>query len=170
MNVFDFAMKMELDGKDYYKKLAEKTSVTGLKNLFLQLAEDEQKHYETFEALKTKSTPGMQDTASLEKAKNVFETLRTDKPNVAELKGDLDGYQHAMKLEADSYRFYEEAAAKENDAKVKTLLLKIAAEEQKHFNILQNVFDFVNAPNQYLAWAEFSNLEEFRNFGRGKLI
>jgi hypothetical protein len=24
----------------------------------------------------------------------------------------------------------------------------------------------VNAPNQYLAWREFSNLDEFRNFGR----
>jgi hypothetical protein len=25
---------------------------------------------------------------------------------------------------------------------------------------------FANAPNQYLAWGEFSNLEEFRQFGR----
>ena len=46
------------------------------------------------------------------------------------------------------------------------VLLRIAEEEHEHFNILENVFNFVNAPNQYLAWGEFSNLDEFRNFGR----
>lgn len=29
-----------------------------------------------------------------------------------------------------------------------------------------NVFDFANAPSEYLAWGEFCNLEEFRQFGR----
>ena len=45
MNVYDFALKMELDGKAYYQQLAGKTSLAGLKNIFLQLAADEQKHY-----------------------------------------------------------------------------------------------------------------------------
>jgi len=45
-------------------------------------------------------------------------------------------------------------------------LLLIAAEEHKHFQILENVCAFANAPSQFLAWGEFSNLEEFRNFGR----
>ena len=31
-------------------------------------------------------------------------------------------------------------------------MLKVAEEEHQHFNILQNIYDFVNAPNQYLAW------------------
>jgi hypothetical protein len=31
---------------------------------------------------------------------------------------------------------------------------------------VQNIYDFVNAPTQYLAWGEFSNLDEFRQFGR----
>ena len=35
MNVFDFAMKMELDGKAYYQKMAEKTKLPGLKNIWL---------------------------------------------------------------------------------------------------------------------------------------
>ncbi len=167
MNVYDFAMKMELDGKSYYQKLAEKTKMPGLKNIFLQLAEDEQKHYDIFKGLKEKAPSAMAATTVLEKAKNVFEQLIAEKPSTAEIEGDVDGYRYAMKLEADSFRFYEDAASREQDSKVKELLLKIAGEEQKHFNILENVYDFVNAPNQYLAWAEFSNLDEFRNFGRG---
>ncbi|WP_432822476.1 ferritin-like domain-containing protein [Trichloromonas sp.] len=167
MNVYDFAMKMELDGKAYYQKMAEKTKLPGLKKIFLQLAEDEQKHYDIFQGLKKKTPSAMAATTALDEAKNVFAKLLKEKSAAAEIGGDLEGYRYAMKLEADSYRFYEDAASREPDAKVKDLLLKVAGEEQKHFNILQNVFDFVNAPNQYLAWAEFSNLDEFRNFGRG---
>ncbi|NIP53933.1 MAG: ferritin, partial [Phycisphaerae bacterium] len=64
----------------------------------------------------------------------------------------LEAYQHAMKLEAESFRFYQDAADKENDADIKALLLKIATEEQAHYSILENVYHFVNAPNQSLEW------------------
>ena len=167
MNVFDFAMKMELDGKAFYEKLAQKTSVEGLKGIFTMLAADEQKHYEIFQALQGKSqTTGMQDSTTLDEARNVFSQLLAQKNSLGPVTGDLEGYRYAMKLEAESFRLYEDAARREKDEDAKRLLLRIAGEEQKHFNILENVYSFINAPNQYLAWGEFSNLEEFRNFGR----
>lgn len=167
MNVFDFAIRMELDGKAFYEKLAKETNIAGLQTIFSRLALDEQKHYEVFLALKgqTQAT-AMEDTTVLEQAKNVFEQLLTRKETLGPIKGDLEGYRFAMKLEADSYRLYEDAASQEKNADVKNLLLRIADEEHKHFTIVQNIYDFTNAPNQYLAWGEFSNLDEFRNFGR----
>jgi rubrerythrin len=108
----------------------------------------------------------MADSTVLEKARNVFVTLLTEKPAKLAAQGDLDGYRHAMQLEVESFRLYEDAAHKEKNAEAKALLLRIAAEEHKHFNILENIYAFVNAPSQYLAWGEFSNLEEFKNFGR----
>jgi len=166
MNVFDFAMKMEQDGESYYRKLAQKSSAGGLQKIFAQLADDEEKHYETFKALKANATPKMAASTALEDAKNLFESLPRDLDRSG-AQDDLEAYRYAMKLESDSFRFYEDAAGRESDAGVRALLLQIAGEEQKHFNILQNIYDFVNAPNQYLAWGEFSNLDEFRNFGRG---
>jgi rubrerythrin len=167
MNVFDFAMKMELDGKAFYEKLAKETNVAGLKTIFNRLAADEQKHFEIFQALKgLAQTTTMEDSTALAEAKNVFEELIDEKEAVGIVKGDLEGYRHAMKVEADSFRLYEDAAQKEENPDVRNLLLKVAEEEHKHFDILQNIYDFVNAPNQYLAWGEFSNLDEFRNFGR----
>jgi len=166
MNVYDFALKMELDGKAYYQQLAEKTSLAGLKNIFLQLAEDEQKHYDVLQRLQQKSPPSMQTTTVLEQAQNIFEKLLTEKLAATQLWNDLEGYRYAMKLEADSFRFYEASANREPEPETRAILLKIADEEHKHFTILRNVYDFVNAPNQFLAWAEFSNLDEFRNFGR----
>lgn len=167
MNVFDFAMKMEEDGKAYYEKLASQTSLPGLRTIFTRLAEDEQKHYEIFQELKTsRSVPAMQDTTILAEAKNVFEEIPKEEETLKGLEGDLAAYQHAMKIEADSFRFYENAAREEKNPATKNLLTKIAGEEHEHFNILENIFHFIDAPNQYLAWGEFSNLDEFRQFGR----
>jgi rubrerythrin len=167
MNVFDFAVKMELDGKAFYEKLAKGTNIAGLQTIFTRLAADEQKHYEIFLALKgqTQAT-AMEDTTVLEQAKNVFEQLLAQKQTLGPVQGDLEAYRYAMQVEADSFRLYEEAAQKEKNADVKNLLLRIAGEEHKHFSIVQNIHEFVNAPNQYLAWGEFSNLDEFRQFGR----
>jgi rubrerythrin len=167
MNVFDFAIKMELDGKDYYEMLAKKAEQTGLKNIFTGLAEDEQKHYEIFQELKsTGGTPVMSESGILDVAKNIFAELPTGETTLSRVGGNLQAYQHAMKLESESIRIYEEAAAKEHDPAIKALLLKVADEERKHFNILGNIYNFVNAPNQSLAWGEFSNLEEFDQFSR----
>jgi rubrerythrin len=167
MNVFDFAMKMELDGKAYYEKLAQEAGLPGLSNIFARLAADEQKHYETFQTLKagTQAT-AMEDSTVLEFARNVFDRLIEEKSTLGPVRGDLAAYRYAMKIEADSFRLYEDAAKHEKHEEVKNLLLRIAGEERKHFNIVQNIYDFVNAPTQYLAWGEFSNLDEFRQFGR----
>ena len=168
MNVFEFAKKMELDGKDFYEKQAATIEVPGLKKIFRQLAEDEQKHYDALEKLQQqKSTVANTASTALDEAKNVFQDLIASDNKPTDIKGgDLEGYRYAMKVEADSFRLYEQAAAEEKDEKVRKVLLWIAEEEHKHFNILESVYDFVNAPNEFLAWGEFSNLDEFRNFGR----
>lgn len=168
MDVFEFAKKMEMDGKEYYLQQAEKIDNPGLQNIFRRLAEDEQKHYNVLVRLEKEmgDTP-MDDSTVLDEAKNVFEELIASEQKPTRIEGgDLEGYRRAMKIEADSFRFYEQAAAEEHDENVRQLLLRIAKEEHKHFNILESVYDFVNAPNQFFAWGEWSNLGEFRQFGR----
>lgn len=167
MNIFDFAQKMELDGKRYYEQLAGESNNPGLRTIFLRLAADEQKHFETLQALRNERerTVHMEDSTVLDFARNVFESLLSGQRPPA-LEGDLEGYRHAMKLEADSVNLYEEAARREENREVKAVLERIAEEEQKHFKVLENIYDFVNAPNEYLAWREFTNHGEFRQFGR----
>lgn len=161
MNLFDFAMKMELDGKAYYEKLAAETPLTGLKNIFLNLARDEQKHHDAVSRMKSGADRTMAETTVLEEAKNLFEGLMVQQSVASGLRKDLHGYEHAMKIEADSIRFYEDMAAKESNPETARLLLKIAAEERKHYDIMENLYTFVQAPENYLVWGEFSNLKEF---------
>jgi rubrerythrin len=160
MDIFKFALEMELDGKAYYEKLAAGTSDTGLKAIFTNLADDEQKHYETIQAIQSGSNWIMKESTVLESAKNLFETLIRDKTSADGMKESLDGYQFARKVEADSVKFYEDAAKKESNAATKQLLLKIAGEEKKHYTILDNLCDFTLAPKYFLAWGEFSNIKE----------
>ncbi|PLX84731.1 MAG: ferritin [Desulfuromonas sp.] len=166
MNVFDFALQMETDGKVFYEKMARETKIPGLNTIFSRLADDEQKHYETIRALKDESPPSMAQTMVLEATQNVFTELLHEKDALGPIEGDLEGYRYAMKIEAESFRFYENAAKRDKDPAVAALLLRIADEERKHFNIVENILHFVDAPNNYLAWGEFSNIEEFRQFGR----
>jgi rubrerythrin len=161
MNVFEFAMKMELDGKAYYEKLADETNETGLKAIFTMLAADEQKHYDTIKAIKSDAPRSMADTKVLDEAKNLFNDLLKDKNIAGSLKKSLDGYKHARKIESDSVRFYEDMAKKETNQEIRQLFLKIAGEEMKHYNVMDNLYELVLAPQNFLAWGEFSNLKEF---------
>jgi rubrerythrin len=152
---------MEMDGKGYYEKLAAETSFTGLKNIFLSLAQDEQKHYDIINNLKSDVDGAMAETTVLDEAKNVFQQLMAQRSVVVSLKRDLDGYEHAMKIEAESVKLYEGMAKQVKRPETARLLQIIADEEKKHFNIMENLYDFVLAPQNFLAWAEFSNLKEF---------
>lgn len=160
MNIFDFAIKMELDGKAYYQKLAAATTDGGLKSIFSSLSSDEQKHYEAILGIKSGTAQKMIASSALEDAKNLFELLTADKNFASSLKKSLDGYQYARKIEADSVKLYEDMAEKEDNPEAVQLLLRIADEEKQHFNILDNLCDYVLAPQNFLAWGEFSNLKE----------
>lgn len=162
MNVFERAMQMELDGKAFYQKLAAETEMQGLKTIFNWLAGDEQKHYETFRALRDAAqVPEMQDSTALEGARDLFAEMQKTVKEQGAPESILEAYRTAMKAEKESAALYRQAAEQEENKPARQILLRIATEEEKHYNILENVFDFVNAPNQSLVWGEFSNLDEF---------
>lgn len=164
MDSFEFALKMELDGKAYYEKLAQETAQASLKKIFYSLAQDELKHFETIQALHEQhenKVVSMVDSDVLEEARNVFQALLSERNTVGKLSTGLAAYQHAMSIEAKSQKFYEDAAKHEKNPEAARLLMKIADEEKKHFSIMDNIYTFMLAPHNFLAWGEFSNLTEY---------
>jgi rubrerythrin len=161
MNVFDFALKMEEDGRAYYQKLAAETSVPEFKTIFAMLADAEQEHHDAIEAMK-KGVPAEQvDSKVLAKVKNVFQNLLERKKTLTSLKGDPDGFKHAIRIAEEGIKLYEEMAGKETKPVAVKVLLMLAEEERKHLEIMENIYDFVEAPHTYLAWGEFSNLKDY---------
>ena len=45
MNIYEFAMKMEMDGEAYYRELASRTKIPALQKILGMLADDEVGHY-----------------------------------------------------------------------------------------------------------------------------
>lgn len=158
MNVFDFAMKMELQGKTVYENLAASARIPGLKTIFNGLAADEQKHYDIFRDMKEGKSWTMTNSRELEKARTVFTELLRDKESLDDLHEDMDAFKVGLKMEADSVKLYEDMAKKEQDPELVQLYLKLANEEKKHYNIIDNICDFLLRPKYYLEWREFSNL------------
>lgn len=161
MNVYDMAMEKELDVKAYYEKLAGESTLPGVKRIFTLLAGDEQKHFEFIQALK--GGAGIEqliDSAAIDAAREIVGALVGDKGAAETLKNSLESYCHALRVEAESVRFYEGILEQENDARVKVVLAKILSEEKKHYNIVENLYDFALKPEYFLAWGEFSNLRD----------
>jgi rubrerythrin len=160
MNVLDFALQLEADGKAYYEKLAAGCDSKELTNLFTLLAEAEQAHLDALLARKNEMSYAGVDSQILEQAKNIFQRLVEMKENLGgALKMDSDGYRHAIKAEEQSIAFYLDAAEKEESHEVRRLLQSLAGEEKLHLNIIENIYEFVESPKYFLEWREFSNLK-----------
>ncbi|PLX83633.1 MAG: ferritin [Desulfuromonas sp.] len=166
MNVFDFAIDLERSGRQFFQKLAEKSEHEGVRTIFAMMAEDEQELLEKFQAMRVSTQAStMEDSWALEYAKNVFQE-GLNEYEALQIDNSLEAYNYVMKVEKDIYSLYLKAAERETNGDVKGLLLKIAEEERRELDNIRRVYDFVNAPNEFLAWGEFSNLGEFYNFGR----
>ncbi|HBA87889.1 MAG TPA: ferritin [Geobacter sp.] len=160
MNVYDFAMKIELQGKAYYENLAASAQASWLRTIFLELARDEQKHFDALRGLKEGDMSEMPDSRALEHARSVFSELLGRGDVVAGMQDALDAYGLALKIEADSVRLHEDMARREENPETVQLFLTIANEEKKHYNIIENICDFIRRPKYYLKWHEFTNIEE----------
>lgn len=166
MNLYAFAKTMEKSGIRFYRAMAECTRTDGVKRAFSMLAEDEEHLLRRLEQM-SQRYPELKtmECSYLDKGTIVFNTMRKD--SLCRLiTSDLDAYEMARDAEREVFRQYMKAAETETDPALKRMLLRIAAIERHELNDLEQLFDFVNAPNQSLEWGEFSNLDEFHNFGR----
>jgi len=159
MDVFAIAMEKELEVKSYYEKLAEETSHEGVKKIFTLLAADEQKHFEAVQAMKNDAgNVALTSSPSLELAQKVLGEFFGDQVPASKLRKSLDSYLHAMQVEAESVRFYEGILETVNDQGLKKVLSTILVQEREHYNIVENLYDYVLKPEYFLEWGEFSNL------------
>ncbi len=162
MDIIEFAMKMETDGKAFYEKQAEQTSDAELKKILLELAEEEGRHYEYFRRLKDdpddlSGGEALTGSQTLVNVKNLFEVLaqKTDQKPF----GDdvVSAWREARTTEEKSEAFYKEKAELEPDPKKKKLLLKIAKEENNHMQMIDGVLMFLRQPSDFAQSAQFKN-------------
>lgn len=163
MNVFDYCMQMEADGRAYYLDHAERVTMPALKQILHNLADDELKHYNLFKALRDGSAAEYKNseaTKILANTKNVFVRLREIESGAAMGTDPRTVWQKAQDVEKESEEYYRKEADKLSDANQKLILNKIADEEHKHWVALQHVMEYLDRPKSFLENAEWNALDE----------
>ncbi len=161
MDVFEYAMKMELDGKAFYEKGAASTDNAQLKKIFQTLADEEHRHFQVFKKMKAGEKADSGDLApkgtTALTVKNVFrEMIDAGK---ASLEGDTtkDLWKDAIEVERKSEKLYRDAANEEKDEKRKEMLNLIADEEKNHIYLIDNMIAFLTDPAAFLASQNYKN-------------
>ncbi len=154
MNIYDYAMKVEKDGEEYYRNLAEKSTDVGLKRVFTMLADQEVKHYA---ALKRMSRNDGFDSSEYEtfdgEEQTIYEILKENK-GAGFPQDEIAYYEEAIAHEDEMAAYYFKKAEEAETEAEKYILTTIGEEEAKHKEILDNILDYIREPN-LVASAEF---------------
>lgn len=165
MNVFEFAMKMEKDGQNFYESESAKTKNPALKKIWLQLASDEIKHYEIFKRFRdgdVQEAKAMSElgTQILNTAKTVFELLPKTGSDFNFGDDVIAAWTKAQHLETETEQFYREKSTEEKLPEVKRAFSLLADEEHKHVVLIEHVLEFLHQPKSWLDDAEWSNIAQ----------
>lgn len=163
MEVLEYAMKMELDGKAFYERNARNTGDTALKKIFLLLAEEEEKHYRLFKSMKE----GDYDQAAgllkdsppkIKEVQNIFNDLSRTKDKTF---GDNEQttWEKALEIEERAESFYREKANLEKNKQKKSLLDMIADEERNHVHMIDTILTYIKFPDAFADSAQFKNFQ-----------
>uniref|UniRef100_A0A7S4GDA3 Rubrerythrin diiron-binding domain-containing protein n=1 Tax=Eutreptiella gymnastica TaxID=73025 RepID=A0A7S4GDA3_9EUGL len=163
--VLEYLLKVEKDGEEYYRDLAAKAPNKGFQRIFTMLADEEQKHYAAIEDMAHSGETRLGKSTILGVTKTIFEEVRAD-PNVDFLssKDQLAVYTEARDIEARNRDEYVKRAKSVKDPKVRALFELVAAEEQKHYVMLDELIQFIGkaepGSGRWTESAEFNRLDD----------
>ena len=136
-DIINYAADKEQEASDLYKDLADRTTRTGVKEMFMDLSKQEAGHKVKVLSLKKGGLP-MKPVAQVA-------DLKISDYLTSETVGPKSSYQDilifAMKREEASVGLYTALAGVATDGKAKGVLLALADEERKHKLRIETEYD-----------------------------
>src|ERR1039457_277070 len=143
MNLIECTIKMKTETKAHYQRLADAVDNKELKQIFTLLASAEGEHIHTLTRMNNHLISVSSDTDEFSDGVCVFRPF-IDSTNLGkELKNDSDAYSHVVNEEEETIGFFEQLAHQSKDATMKKLCRKLADQERKHLNKIENIYSFV---------------------------
>jgi rubrerythrin len=161
MDIFEFALEKEQLAHETYKKLAQAAPSDSLKGILNLLADEELKHVEMVRALQQSQSVEIPSTTLLGEAKKMFEKIIAAGETFDCHLSESDLYKKARQIELEARDYYNDRAKEADNEELKNILKRLAAEEQKHYVLVDNLCQFVERPQSYLEDAEFSHLDDY---------
>ncbi|HSA78665.1 MAG TPA: ferritin family protein [Nitrospirota bacterium] len=155
MDALELAMKMEKDAIMFYTEAAQKTKYPAGKKMFDTITEDEKRHLEMISQIIKGLNVTPKDVSPMKNVKTVFESMKNEMMKKVEASADeLEAFKVAMRMEQEGMEFYKKMLAGAKKEKEKALLEKLIQEEQQHYAIFANTYQFLAETGNWFLWEE----------------
>jgi|YelNatPaOPRAMG01_1025707.scaffolds.fasta_scaffold35332_5 rubrerythrin len=151
------AEELELRGKKFYLKAAEKTLVPSVKELFKHLAYEEDLHREKIREIyqffqQKKELPQYITKVSKKQFNPIFDPKQLEK--VAGVETEIAALEKALNFEEKSMKYYQKLSEKTKDPKVKRFFLTLVQEEWSHYLSIFDSIEFLKDPTSWHTFKE----------------
>jgi rubrerythrin len=155
MDALELAMKMEKDAIKFYGEAARKTKYPAGKKMFDTITEDEKRHLEMISQIIKGLNVTHKDVSPMKNVKTVFESMKNEMMEKVEASADeLEAFKVAMKMEQEGMEFYKKTLAGAKKEKERALLERLIEEEQQHYAIFANTYQFLAKTGDWFLWEE----------------
>lgn len=166
LEAVQFAIRMEIDGKEYYLKASQASSNELGKKLLLALAAEEDFHRQKFVAIydtirDQKAWPVIILPPDRSKELKTIFAAASEKvgSNVKILSTELGAIAKAMDMENKTYDFYQSQGKKAHHDAERELYQSLAAEEREHHRLLLDYYEYLKDPAGWFVRKEHPSLD-----------
>ncbi|MEI7595660.1 MAG: ferritin family protein [Bacteroidota bacterium] len=145
-DLFDFALSQENEASAFYTELAEKVQNSGVRQIFLELADDEKGHAMLIENYR--NNPALEDKFH-PPTYNYKVSESEEKPEMTSNMSPSDAIALAMKREQEAADLYLALTQSAKDESEKTILTNLANMELKHKIMLEDAFVNIGYPEVF---------------------
>ncbi len=157
MNALEMAVKMETDAIQFYTEAARQTICPAGRKMFQTVTEDEKRHLEMISQIIKGLHVTVQDVSPLKNIKTVFAEMKDEMMRKVEATPDeLEAFKIAMEMEKEGVAFYKKTLSRATKDKEKALLERLIQEEEQHYAIFANTYQFLANTGSWFLWEERS--------------
>ena len=158
-NVIKEAIKLEINGRNFFSHAAEVTHNELGKKMFQKLAQEEVKHIEAFSklfnlVLRGKDWKKYVRDEELKGKSSLIEELAS-RMKKSEGKSEVEALSIGMELEKNAIEFFQKSSEEVDDLAAKEIFARICDEERFHYDLLQAQHDSLTHSGFWLDSAEF---------------
>lgn len=160
MNAIEISIKMETDAIAFYNEASEKMKNRIGKMMFLSVAEDEKRHLEMLKEILKGLDVSIKDVSPMRNIKTIFEEFKNEMMERVKASDDeLNAFKVAIYMEMEGIKFYKRIASVTANKKEKILFERLVTEEEQHYAVFNNTYNFMRASGDWFMWEEHSILD-----------
>jgi rubrerythrin len=160
MDALEMAKKMETDAISFYTEAAGKTRYPAGKKMFQSITEDEKRHLVMLSQIIKGLNVTHEDVSPMKTVRTVFESMKDEMMKKVEATSDeMEAFKIAMQMEKEGIEFYKKTLAGSKKEKERALLERLIREEEQHYEIFANTYQFLANSGSWFLWEERGIIE-----------